>query len=60
MTTELVPVGVLLEQTTRLAAMGFLARYRGATLRAYSQDAGVPCGGAQSVTCSRRRPGART
>lgn len=38
MTAELVPVGVVLEQTTRLAVMGFLARYRGATLRAYSQD----------------------
>ena len=38
MTTQMVPLDVVLEQTTRLAVMGFLARYRGATLRAYSQD----------------------
>jgi site-specific recombinase XerD len=38
MTTELVPAGRVLEQATRLAVMGFLARYRGATLRAYGQD----------------------
>ena len=38
MATQLVPVDVVLEQTTRLAVMSFLARYRDSTLRAYSQD----------------------
>ena len=38
MTTQLQPVDVVLEHTTRLAVMSFLARYRGSTLRAYGQD----------------------
>jgi len=38
MTSELIPAGQALTDSTRLAVMGYLARYRGATLRAYSQD----------------------
>jgi integrase/recombinase XerD len=38
MTKQPVPVDEVLEQTTRLAVMSFLARYRSSTLRAYSQD----------------------
>lgn len=38
MVAELLPLSVAWDATTRLAVMGFLARYRGATLRAYGQD----------------------
>lgn len=38
MSMDVLPVGWVLDQTTRLAVMSFLARYRDATLRAYGQD----------------------
>ena len=38
MSTQLIPLDVISDEVTRRALFGFLARYRGDTLRAYQQD----------------------
>lgn len=43
MSMQLLPAGPGLDQATKLAVFGFLARYRGATLRAYRQDMKAFC-----------------